>query len=88
MTCCQSVILAVHEHVYRAFLERVTGGAYARGFFREPTIFADVEPSTRIAQEEIFGPVVSVMRCRSLDEAIAIGNNGPYSLSASIYTQT
>jgi alpha-ketoglutaric semialdehyde dehydrogenase len=40
----------------------------------------------RIAQEEIFGPVVSVMRCRSLDEAIAIGNNVSYGLSASIYT--
>jgi aldehyde dehydrogenase (NAD+) len=41
----------------------------------------------RIAQEEIFGPVVSVMRCRSLEQAIEIGNDVAYGLSASIYTQ-
>ena len=62
-------------------------GAYARGFFHEPTIFADVAPSMRIAQEEIFGPVVSVMPCRSLEAAVEIGNNVQYGLSASIYTQ-
>ena len=44
-------------------------------------------PAMRIAQEEIFGPVVSVIPCRSLDEAIAIGNGVEYGLSASIYTQ-
>jgi alpha-ketoglutaric semialdehyde dehydrogenase len=62
-------------------------GSYARGWFHEPTIFADVDPTMRIAQEEIFGPVVSVIRCRSLDEAIAIGNDVAYGLSASIYTR-
>src|SRR5205085_2626628 len=67
--------------------KRLTGGAYARGWFHEPTIFAEVSPSMRIAREEIFGPVVSVMRCRSLDEAIAIGNDVAYGLSASIYTR-
>jgi aldehyde dehydrogenase (NAD+) len=67
--------------------KRLTGGAYARGWFHEPTIFADVRPSMRIAREEIFGPVVSVMRCRSLDEAIDIGNDVAYGLSASIYTR-
>ena len=66
---------------------RLTKGAYARGYFHEPTIFADVDPRMRIAREEIFGPVVSVMSCRSLDEAIAIGNGVEYGLSASIYTQ-
>jgi acyl-CoA reductase-like NAD-dependent aldehyde dehydrogenase len=65
----------------------LTKGAHARGFFHEPTIFADVAPSMRIAQEEIFGPVVSVIPCRSFDEAIAIGNGVDYGLSASIYTQ-
>src|SRR5262249_19774233 len=59
----------------------------ARGFFLEPTIFADVAPSMRIAQEEIFGPVVSVIPCRSFEEAIAIANGVDYGLSASIYTQ-
>ena len=63
------------------------GGGYAKGYFHEPTIFGDVAPSMRIAQEEIFGPVVSIIPCRSLDEAVAIGNNVQYGLSASIYTQ-
>jgi len=66
---------------------RLETGPYARGWFHEPTIFGDVDPRMRVAQEEIFGPVVSVMRCRSLDEAIAIGNDVAYGLSASIYTQ-
>ena len=66
---------------------RLTSGAYANGFFHEPTVFADVAPSMRIAQEEIFGPVVSVIPCRSFDEAVAIGNGVQYGLSASIYTQ-
>ena len=66
---------------------RLDAGDYARGYFHEPTIFGDVDRGMRIAQEEIFGPVVSVMRCRSLDEAIAIGNGVQYGLSASIYTR-
>jgi aldehyde dehydrogenase (NAD+) len=65
----------------------LTGGAHAKGYFHEPTIFADVSASMRIAQEEIFGPVVSVMPCKSFDEAVAIGNGVQYGLSASIYTQ-
>ena len=53
----------------------------------EPTVFADVAPSMRIAQEEIFGTVVSVIPCHSFEDAIAIGNGVDYGLSASIYTQ-
>ena len=66
---------------------RLGADAYAKGWFHEPTVFAGVDPQMRIAQEEIFGPVVSVIRCRSLDEAIAIGNGVAYGLSASIYTR-
>ena len=66
---------------------RIEGGALGRGFFHEPTIFTGVRPDMRIAREEIFGPVVSVMRCRSLEEAVEIGNGVEYGLSASIYTQ-
>jgi acyl-CoA reductase-like NAD-dependent aldehyde dehydrogenase len=66
---------------------RLTQGIHARGWFHEPTIFADVKPSMRIAREEIFGPVVSVMKCRSLEEAVEIGNDVAYGLSASIYTR-
>jgi acyl-CoA reductase-like NAD-dependent aldehyde dehydrogenase len=65
----------------------LTDGVHAKGFFHEPTVFADVAPWMRIAQEEIFGPVVSVIGCRSFDEAVAIGNGVQYGLSASIYTQ-
>ncbi len=66
---------------------RLTGGAWARGHFHEPTVFADVTRTMRIAREEIFGPVVSVLSCASLDEAVDIANDVAYGLSASIYTQ-
>ena len=65
----------------------LTSGACAKGFFHEPTVFSDVAPSMRIAQKEIFGPVASVIPCRSFDDAVAIGNGVQYGLSASIYTQ-
>lgn len=66
---------------------RLVDGALAKGCFFEPTVFTEVDPTMRIAQEEIFGPVVSVIRCGSLNEAIAIGNGVSYGLSASIYTR-
>jgi acyl-CoA reductase-like NAD-dependent aldehyde dehydrogenase len=65
----------------------LTDGAFAKGHFHQPTVFADVKPSMRIAQEEIFGPVTSVMKCDSLEEAIEIGNGVRYGLSSSIYTR-
>jgi len=66
---------------------RLEGGAYARGFFHEPTLFGDVDPGMRIAQEEIFGPVVSMIPCDGLEQAVAIANGVPYGLSAAIYTR-
>jgi alpha-ketoglutaric semialdehyde dehydrogenase len=66
--------------------EKVGGGGLASGFFIAPTVFADVTPSMRIAREEIFGPVVSILRCTSFDEAAAIVNNVPYGLSSAIYS--
>ena len=66
---------------------RLGTGPFAKGYFHEPTVFVDVAPTMRIAREEIFGPVVSVIPCGSLEEAIAIGNGVEYGLSASIYTQ-
>jgi alpha-ketoglutaric semialdehyde dehydrogenase len=62
-------------------------GDFSKGYFHEPTVFADVKPSMRIAQEEIFGPVTAVMKCEGLDEAITIGNGVRYGLSSSIYTR-
>jgi len=58
-----------------------------KGTFVQATVLADDNNNMRVAREEIFGPVVSVMPCKSLDEAIAIGNGVEYGLSASIYTQ-
>jgi acyl-CoA reductase-like NAD-dependent aldehyde dehydrogenase len=63
------------------------GGALGRGYFHEPTIFGDVDPKMRIAYEEIFGPVVSVIPVDSLEQAIEVGNSVEYGLSAAIYTQ-
>jgi aldehyde dehydrogenase (NAD+) len=61
-------------------------GDCARGYFIEPTIFSDVEPRMRIAQEEIFGPVVSVLGARDLEDAIMIVNGTKYGLVSAIYT--
>jgi alpha-ketoglutaric semialdehyde dehydrogenase len=66
---------------------RLTGGAYDKGWFYAPTVFADCSPNMRIAQEEIFGPVVSVIPISSLSEAIEVANGVPYGLSAAIYTR-
>jgi alpha-ketoglutaric semialdehyde dehydrogenase len=66
---------------------RPTGGAYDNGWFFNPTIFGDCSPRMRIAQEEIFGPVVSLIPCGSLEDAIEIGNGVVYGLSSSIFTQ-
>ena len=66
---------------------RAEKGDLKYGFFVEPTVFSDVEPQMRIAQEEIFGPVVSVLECRDLDHAIEIANGVKFGLSASIYTR-
>jgi aldehyde dehydrogenase (NAD+) len=66
---------------------RLTSGEYARGWFHQPTVFGDCEPKMRIAQEEIFGPVVSVIPIDSLEQGIAVANGVPYGLSASVYTR-
>jgi len=62
-------------------------GECAKGYFIEPTIFSEVDPMMRIAQEEIFGPVVCVIKCKDLDDAIKIVNSVSYGLSSSIYTK-
>ncbi|MCI0657065.1 MAG: aldehyde dehydrogenase family protein, partial [Acidobacteria bacterium] len=66
---------------------RLTKGEFGRGSFFAPTVFSDVDPGMRLAQEEIFGPVLSVIPCDSLDQAIEIGNGVKYGLSSAIYTQ-
>lgn len=65
-----------------------TGGRQVQGpgYFMEPTVFTDVTPEMRIAQEEIFGPVLSVLTFKSEDEAIALANGVTYGLAATLWT--
>ncbi|MGA8013538.1 MAG: aldehyde dehydrogenase family protein [Candidatus Acidiferrales bacterium] len=66
---------------------RLETGAHARGWFHEPTVFTDCDPKMRICQEEIFGPVVSVIPFDTFDDALSIANGVNYGLSAAIYTR-
>jgi aldehyde dehydrogenase (NAD+) len=66
---------------------RAQGDGLANGWFFEPTIFARVEAGSRLEQEEIFGPVLSVIRFRTVDEAFTINNDVRYGLSSSVYTR-
>jgi alpha-ketoglutaric semialdehyde dehydrogenase len=66
---------------------RLDRNEFAKGWFHEPTVFIDCEPTMRICQEEIFGPVVCVMPFETFEEAITIANGVNYGLSASIYTR-
>ncbi|HYM64032.1 MAG TPA: aldehyde dehydrogenase family protein, partial [Gaiellaceae bacterium] len=71
----------------------LTGGEIAtengleKGFFYRPTVFGDVDPQMRIAQEEIFGPTTALIRATDIDEAITIANGIPFGLSSSIFTR-
>ena len=67
--------------------ERPESPECQHGWFFEPTIFADVDIKMRVAQEEIFGPVVSLIPCENFDQAIAMANSVPYGLSSAIYTR-
>jgi alpha-ketoglutaric semialdehyde dehydrogenase len=67
--------------------ERATGDGVDDGYFFRPTIFTGVKPGSRIATEEIFGPVLSVIRFSELDEAIRINNEVRYGLSSALYTR-
>jgi alpha-ketoglutaric semialdehyde dehydrogenase len=66
---------------------RLTGGEFDGGWFYAPTVFGDCAAGMKICQEEIFGPVVSLIPCDSLEQAIEIGNGVVYGLSSAIYTR-
>jgi aldehyde dehydrogenase (NAD+) len=67
--------------------ERDTEGEKSKGFFVKPTVFSEVKPEMKIAQEEIFGPVLSAIRFGSPDEAAAIANDTIYGLAAAVWTK-
>ena len=65
----------------------LSGDLYGDGFYVEPTIFSDVTTDMRIAQEEIFGPVLTAMEAQDIEEAISVSNQVQFGLSSSIYTR-
>ena len=67
--------------------ERDTEGEKAKGFFVKPTIFADVKPQMKIAQEEIFGPVLAALKFRDVEEAAEIANGTIYGLVSAVWTR-
>lgn len=67
--------------------KRLEGGAFAKGTFFSPTVFSQVKAGMRIAQEEIFGPVVSLIEFKTFEEAVAIANSIEYGLSTALYTR-
>jgi 1-pyrroline-5-carboxylate dehydrogenase len=68
----------------------VAGGTKAgdEGFFLRPTIIADVDPMGTIAQQEIFGPVLAIIKARSFDHAMEIANNTEFGLTGAVYTKS
>ncbi len=66
--------------------KRATGEGLDNGYFVEPTVFDRVTPDMRIAQEEIFGPVLSVLRVKDFDEAMRVANDSEFGLSSSVFT--
>jgi len=63
------------------------GGSLTKGFYLTPTVFADVKPEMTLAQEEIFGPVVSILPFKDEEEAIRLANDSAYGLSGSLWTR-
>ena len=89
----------IDETAYRRMLETIEAGKKeatlafqgevpAEGFFIPPTIFTDVKPTMRLSCEEIFGPVLSVIRVRDLDEAIRVANDTDYALTAGFFSRS
>lgn len=89
----KSALHKIHSYIQLGLQEGATllkGGRIAdfeSGHFYEPTLFTDVKPQSRLAQEEIFGPVISMIAVQNLEEAIEVNNSVKYGLSSSIFTQ-
>lgn len=89
----QAQFASVLGHIENAIAEgaRTTTGGRARddsaGYFIEPTVFADVTPAMRIAREEVFGPVITILRYETLDEAVEIANTTGFGLGGLVFSQ-
>ncbi|MBA2735089.1 MAG: L-glutamate gamma-semialdehyde dehydrogenase [Acidobacteria bacterium] len=87
----QKAFKTINEYIEKGKAEggRVLTGGGAdgeQGFFIEPTVIADVEPGATIEQEEIFGPVLAVIRARDFDDALMIANDTQFGLTGAVYT--
>ncbi|AMV21377.1 L-glutamate gamma-semialdehyde dehydrogenase [Planctomyces sp. SH-PL14] len=80
--------IAVGMEEHRVIVAMGADGLTKEGYYVGPHVFADVEPTARIAQDEIFGPVLAVIRAKNLDEAIDFANRTPYALTAGIYSRS
>ncbi|MFI7167159.1 aldehyde dehydrogenase [Rhodococcus erythropolis] len=78
-------LVSGHEEGAKAVAGGDVSTEFERGFYIEPTVFAGVTPDMRIAREEIFGPVLAVIPYRDIDDAVAIANDSPYGLAATIF---
>jgi len=86
-TVLEYVAIGKSEATHLVGGERLAGAGYDKGFFVSPAVFTDVSPEMRIAQEEIFGPVLAIIEIDGYEEAIRVANDTPYGLSASIVTR-
>jgi len=68
--------------------QRLSGGSYGGGFFVAPTLIEDVRPQDEISRSELFGPITCLYRVSTFEEAIAVANDSPFGLTASIHTQS
>ncbi|MGB8909235.1 MAG: L-glutamate gamma-semialdehyde dehydrogenase [Candidatus Cybelea sp.] len=86
----EGALKSIEGYIERGLTEGrlVAGGKRVgdRGYFLEPTVIADVEPTATIAQEEIFGPVLAVIKAKDFEDALAIANNTEFGLTGSLYT--
>jgi len=67
--------------------ERLSSAEHEHGFFVAPTVFDAVQPGTRLASDEVFGPVLAIQHARDLEEAVRLANDVAFGLTASIYTR-
>src|SRR6266567_1922056 len=85
--CSAGTRLFVEQSIYEEFVGRVTEGALSKGFFVSPTVFAGVQDNMRIAQEEIFGPVISAIAFKDMDELIKRANATTFGLGSGLWTR-
>ena len=87
-TAYQRILRIIHNGKTEATLAYQARDLSPSGYFIPPTIFTEVTPEMKLAREEIFGPVLSVIRVRDLDEAIAVANNTDYALTAGFFSRS